>query len=85
MKNNKTINPYCSIAIFFCSLILVKANNNLEPSSGGIGIRLKTARKTLIVKIITNNQKNIAANDPERRMPSSLKLNILLAMSNLLE
>ena len=49
-KPNKTQGPMASIAT--CVSCEVNANSTFEPSSGGIGIKLNTAKSKLISTII---------------------------------
>jgi len=45
MKNKSMIKPNCSSIIIVSVFMGKMENNNLDPSSGGMGIRLKKANK----------------------------------------
>lgn len=51
IKTNKIINPYLERNNFNGESSLKKENRMLEPSSGGIGIRLKTAKPIFTITI----------------------------------
>lgn len=52
--------PNCSNIIIVSVLIGKMEKNNFDPSSGGIGIRLKNAKKTFQNIMMINISKNIA-------------------------
>ena len=76
--------PNCS-NIAIVSIFTGKiANNSLEPSNGGMGIRLKKANKTFQKITITHSSKNIDPSDPAitpATLPQLLKLAIMSSLA----
>lgn len=58
-KNNNKKKPNCSNITAVSVLILKTKKRILEPSNGGIGMRLKKARMTLMIITTVNNSKRI--------------------------
>ncbi len=65
MKNKSAIKPNCSSIIIVSVLRRRIAKISFDPSSGGMGIRLKNARNTLIIIIIEKIKKKMEEKDPE--------------------
>ena len=63
--NKSKTNPNCSKSTIVSDLTGIIENKILEPSKGGIGIKLKKARITFQKTIIIKNTKAIAPTEPE--------------------
>ena len=78
MKNNKINIPYCSnAAIYFSADFGKKAKRTFEPSSGGIGTRLKTPRATFIKITMFMKNKNAGEANPKNAKIFKIKLKII--------
>lgn len=84
MKKSKKTNPNCSnkacVSIFMGKI----EKSNFEPSSGGIGIRLKKANRTFQKTTITHNSNIIDPNEPattEETLDQSLKFKMISALA----
>ena len=62
---SKNTNPNCSKTALVSVLIGMMVNSNFEPSKGGIGIKLKTAKRIFQKIAITQIVKKIFAKDPD--------------------
>jgi len=85
MNNSKKVKPNCSRNIFVLVCIGRNEKSSFDPSNGGIGIRLKKAKKMLIIAIIHNKRKKMEEKDPETLNASFSKsiLNRFPTISNL--
>jgi len=84
-KKRRMINPNCSKKASVSRLIGKMKKSNFEPSNGGMGIRLKTAKRIFQKIITTKRVKTIDPNDPAITKETALQLNetTLLRISSL--
>jgi hypothetical protein len=84
IKIKRKIKPNCSKIILVSVLIGNIEKRSLDPSSGGMGIKLKKAKRVFQNTIIIKISKKIALNEPEiteEIVPQLLKLVIISTLS----